>query len=301
MNATALQPATPRSTLAVNTPAKINLTLRVIVKRNDGFHDLQSLVIGVDLCDRLDCALTEHGPTLHCSDPALCTDDNLVLRSIRELARQHHITPTIQMELTKRIPIGAGLGGGSSDAAATLQICNQLWDLRLSKDELASVGTEIGSDVPLFFSLPSAVIRGRGEHVQSISMAWKGWVALVQTGETVSTAEVYRQWKKEDSVEVSPEVIEEIQRAQSAGEIMKLSFNDLEQAVFKLYPNVAAIFTRLNSLSSGTFRLTGAGSVFYQLFDDQNTAHDTVATIKEELPDVTCTVVAAPVVSTQAL
>lgn len=301
MNATALQPTQPPSTLTVYTPAKINLTLRVLGQRDDGFHNLQSLVMGVDLCDRLDCTRTSQGQlTIHCSDPALTSQDNLVIRAARKLAQLHRVTPSMKIELTKRIPIGAGLGGGSSDAAATLQVCNDLWNLQLSKDELASIGSAIGSDVPLFFSLPSALISGRGEVVNPAPLQWKGWILLVLSGETVSTPAVYDAWKKEDCADISPDVTEQIQNATKASGITPLLFNDLEQAVFKLHPKVAEVFTKLNRLSTGTFRLTGAGSVFFQLFDHQEAAQDAVMKINEELPGVTCNVVAAPTVNTQA-
>lgn len=296
MNATSLQPTPPRATLALHTPAKINLTLRVLGKREDSFHELQSLVMGVDLCDHLDCSRAIDGDlNFHCSDKSLDSHDNLVLQAIKIIAQSHHITPAMKIGLTKRIPIGAGLGGGSSDAAATLHLCNELWNLQLNKTELANLGSTIGSDVPLFFSLPSAVIRGRGEIVEPQPLSWKGWVLLVQTGEIVSTPAVYGNWKKEDCAEMFQERLADIPSTRSASVITSLLFNDLESAVFRLYPAVAEIYTQLNSLMSGHFRLTGAGSVFYQLFDHREDAHNTVVTISERLPDVTCTVVAAPV------
>ena len=300
MNATSRDISGLQTTVTAYTPAKINLTLHVLGARDDSYHNLHSLVIGVDLCDRVVCTQIDNaGVELVCSDASLNHPDNLASQAARHLARCCGIVPTLKIELTKHIPVGAGLGGGSSDAAATLRLCNDLWQLNLSPDDLSRIGAEIGSDIPLFFSLPVAVITGRGEQVEPVTMNWSGWVLLVQTGPVVSTTDVYHEWRKEDSIMVPRDRMETILQAQHAETITELLFNDLEPAVFRQSSRVAEVFQKVNRLSSGTFRVTGAGSILYQLFDHQEAAVDTTLKVKKEAPDVKCSVAAAPATYTQ--
>ena len=176
-------------------PAKLNLTLDVMGTRPDGFHELHSLLAGVDLCDRITCRLLDQpGVEVSCSDESLASANNLGVRAVEVLARHVGIDPAVSIHIEKRIPVAAGLGGGSSDAAGVLRICNELWHTGLSAEDLASIGAEIGSDVPLFFSLPSAVITGRGERVERVDMRWSGWALLARVNVPVSTAAVFRAW-----------------------------------------------------------------------------------------------------------
>ena len=157
--------------------AKINLTLDVLGKRDDGFHELESLVIGVDLRDSIRITPgRKPGVTLTCADQRLAGPDNLVCRAAEELAAFDGRQAALHVDLVKRIPLGAGMGGGSSDAAVTLHVCNRLWGLNHGHATLATVGARLGSDIPLFFSLPAAVITGRGEKVRPVKIRWSGWV-----------------------------------------------------------------------------------------------------------------------------
>jgi 4-diphosphocytidyl-2-C-methyl-D-erythritol kinase len=276
--------------------AKINLTLGVQGRREDGFHELRSLVIGVDLRDELHSRTSDElGFVLKCTDPDLAGSDNLVSRAVHDLAAHSGYTPSLQIELRKRIPIGAGMGGGSSDAAATLCLCNQLWGLGLDGNTLATVGAGLGSDVPLFFSLPAAIVTGRGERVEAVTMRWSGWALLVCPRIEVPTAEVYARWQKRDSVAYSPRVDEAIRNAGSADEISALVTNDLEEAVFRVSPGVARIHHRLSQLDCGRFTITGSGSAMYRLFDSYDAACHAASEIDKIGLDVVTAVAAAPV------
>ncbi len=183
------------------------------------------------------------------------------------------VAPGVTIELRKRLPIGAGLGGGSSDAAATLAICNHLWDLGLSRDELAGVGGKIGSDVAMFFSLPRAVMTGRGERVEPVDAGWSGWAVLVSSGAVVSTAQVYEAWRSGDKHGRATEALETALTAKSARELSGCLFNDLEGAVFRVSSAVKQCFDRLSAIGlAGRVRVTGAGSVLYVLEDDRDAA-----------------------------
>ncbi|UCE61678.1 MAG: 4-(cytidine 5'-diphospho)-2-C-methyl-D-erythritol kinase [Phycisphaerales bacterium] len=276
--------------------AKINLTLDVIGLRDDGFHEIRSLVIGIDVKDEVRCTRrSEPGFTLDCADSALCGDDNLILRAGTALADHTGTRTGLKIELLKRTPLGAGLGGGSSDAATMLRLCNRLWGLGLDDAGLAEVGSSIGSDVPLFLSLPSAVITGRGEQVELVSLSWSGWVLLVFAGGGVSTADVYREWRTVDSSQVPGGMDAAILRATTADELSKLVSNQLQPAVFRVSPSIARTHQQLQRLGFGPMTVSGAGSTMYRLFDDKNDACHIAAEIEHQGLDVATQVVAAPV------
>lgn len=282
--------------LSAHACAKINLTLEVRGRRGDGYHELRSLVIGVDLRDRVCCrAESQPSVTLSCSNPTLENADNLTVRAAESLARRLGRDPSIHIALEKSIPVASGLGGGSSDAATTLRLCNDLWQAGLEPSELATVGANLGSDIPLFFSLPGAVITGRGEEVEPVRLGWSGWVLLVFVDVAVSTAEVYRVWRSSDVAGRPRGTDGAIVRARTAEEISGLLVNDLEPAVFRVSPAVARAAEALDRAHIGPVRVTGAGSTLYRLFDEKEGARQAAADIERLQLDVTTKVVAAPV------
>ena len=283
-------------TLRADAPAKINLTLEVLGRRDDGYHELRSLVIGVDLADRVRCRTSSvPGISLHCDDPALNHGDNLAARAARTLAERCDREPALRIDLQKRIPVGGGLGGGSSDAATTLRLCDSLWQTGLDQTELAAIGAELGSDVPLFFSLPSAVIEGRGERVSPVRLQWSGWALLVCPPIAVSTAEVYRAWRPDDSRRFLSGTDRDILYAASAAELSGLLSNHLEPAVFRVCPTVYSLREALTFLDLTSVHVTGSGSALYCLFDDPEPALRAANKIQERWSHVTTVVAAAPV------
>jgi 4-diphosphocytidyl-2-C-methyl-D-erythritol kinase len=266
-------------------PAKINLTLRVGSRRSDGFHAVESLVVGVGLTDELRFA--EAGPgeiSVSCSDAGVPSDDgNLVVRAARSLADRTGTTRGARISLTKAIPIGGGLGGGSSDAAVALRALNDLWGTGWSDPALADLGAEVGSDVPLFFHLPSAWVRGRGEVVEPRPLAWAAWVVLLFGGVCVSTKEVYAAWDQLLHIQPaggaadlgrgrSEDAPARIARSSRAEQVRPCLFNDLEPAVFHVAPGVRALFDRACELGAPQPRISGAGSTIYTLHDKQEEA-----------------------------
>lgn len=295
---TALDTTMAPPSATATAPAKINLTLDILGKREDGFHELRSLVIGVALGDVVRCGLHDHaGIELSCADPDLATRENLAYQAAMALARNVGREPALGIEIEKHIPVGGGLGGGSSDAATTLKLCNRLWNLGFTPKELAAIGAAIGSDVPLFFSLPAAVMTGRGGQVKQVEMLWSGWVLLVHTGVFVPTVEVYRKWDASDTARLPRGTDAAIVRASTALEIAPLLSNHLEPAVFRVAPAVKRVFDELNSAGVGPMRVTGAGSTLYRLFDkdQKKAAHQAARNIEDIFRDVTTAVVAAPV------
>lgn len=288
--------ASRRAGIRGDAPAKINLTLEVLGLRDDGYHELRSLVIGIDLTDRVLCRTSPiPGISVHCDDPTLNHNDNLAVRAARTLAQRCNREPDLRIELHKRIPVGSGLGGGSSDAALTLRLCNSLWQTGLDQTELAAIGAELGSDVPLFFSLPSAVIEGRGERVSPVRLRWSGWVLLICPPIPVSTAEVYRAYRPGDSDGCPSGTDRDILHATSAAELSELLSNHLEPAVFRVCPTVYSLRGVLTFLDLPSVHVTGSGSALYCLFDDPQPALSAANKIQERWSQVTTVVAAAPV------
>ena len=294
MSAAALN-TTMTATATASAPAKINLTLDVLGWREDGLHELRSLIIGVDLIDQVTCRLRDKpGLLLTCDDPTLQSEDNLAYRAAVKLAGRLGCDPALQIDIEKSIPVGAGLGGGSSDAATTLRLCNELWGNRVTQDELATIGADLGSDVPLFFSLPAVVVTGRGERVEPAAMRWSGWVLLALVDAVVSTADVYRAWRPNDAAGLPTGTDERIARAATAAEISAMLSNHLTPAVFRVSPPVARANDELNQAGLGPMHVTGTGSTLYRLFDEREAACGAASRIEELQLGVTTAVVAAP-------
>ncbi len=158
--------------------AKLNLTLEVIRKREDGYHDLASIIQTVQLHDVLEFSDSET-IDFECSDETLAGDDNLVLQAAETLQKVAGVRQGAKINLNKRIPVSAGLGGGSADAAATLRGLNRLWNLGLSETELVEIATEVGSDVPFLVCGGTAIVSGRGERLERLPAPEHGWFVIV--------------------------------------------------------------------------------------------------------------------------
>ncbi len=275
--------------------AKINLTLGVRGKRPDGYHEIESVVIGIGLHDTVRCQRNDGaGVTVTCSDPTIPSSENLALLAVNLLARRVNSHPHVQIELQKTIPIGGGLGGGSSDAATVLQLCNRLWNVGLEGKALAELGASIGSDVPLFFSLPVAVVTGRGEHVESATLRWTGWVLLVFAEQVVPTPEVYAAFRETDISDRRSSVNSDVLHASTAETLSSMLYNDLESAVIRVAPEVGRLRQQLDGLGMGCWRISGAGSTLFRLFDEQQTAVEAAQRVAQQTGKQTA-VVAAPV------
>src|SRR5262245_25269387 len=180
--------------VVVQTPAKVNLFLEVHRRRPDGYHELSSLMITVGLFDSLELSESSSGEVrLECDLPGLSTGpDNLVVRAAEMIRSRFGVTSGLEMRLSKRIPMQAGLAGGSSDAAATLLGLNSLWRLGQSAAQLGALGAELGSDVTFFFHGPAAWCTGRGETVEPLKPGRPLDLVLVCPNVGLSTAEVFR-------------------------------------------------------------------------------------------------------------
>lgn len=270
-----------RKSLQIATPAKINLTLAVRERRPDGFHEIESWIAPIALYDTLSFAKAGEWALDVCphSSTIPSGESNLVTRAARALADASGLPCQAQVTLQKQIPAGAGLGGGSSNAAATLLGLNQLWNLKWPVEQLSPIAASLGSDVPLFLDPRPVIVRGRGEIIETLSEPWSGWVALVIPPFGLSTADVYRR-----HAELSPDPIPRnqpwLQTPLDASTLGRGLFNDLESAAFAIEPRLARLRSTLDSALRRPVRMTGSGSCLFSIFDSQNETETWMAAAK---------------------
>src|SRR6266704_4386739 len=167
--------------MQVFAPAKINLSLKILGRRDDDFHEIETLIVPISLCDEMKIEKKEGGIEFRCDDPSVpMSDDNLVIRAAKSFFVATKLEPAVSIELKKKIPHGAGLGGGSSDAASVLLALNELFETKLSPEALAKMAAAIGSDVPFFIFESAASCRGRGELVTPIQSREKLSILLLK-------------------------------------------------------------------------------------------------------------------------
>jgi len=266
------------ATVTVRSPAKVNWCLRVLGRRRDGFHDILSLVSAISLSDELVIADGDaDGIELLCDHPQLPTDQrNLIVKAGMLLARAAGINPRATCRLHKRIPIGGGLGGGSSNGAAALMAFNRLWDLGWSIDELAPLAADLGSDVSFFLRGGSAVMSGRGEKIRPVRLQWDGWLVLLLPPFATSTAEVYRAWRPPATPPASTLLDEvlggvDVLRVNSE-QLMAAAYNMLEPPLLTVCPQTGPLLDALSRLAGRAVRVSGSGSTLFTAYDSRDEA-----------------------------
>lgn len=232
----------------------------------------------VQLEDALELSLSDHHSTitLRCDEPSLKTDaSNLVYRAAAAVLEGAGRTVGLDIVLAKRIPMGAGLGGGSSDAAATIIGLNRLLNLGWSTEKMAYLGQTLGSDVPFFFSAPSAIVEGRGEKVVPVQIKGSRWVILVNPGFPIETKWAYQQLSvSRTGVQPLSDVHAGLGKTceLSWEEVFQAAENDFEATVFKAHPDLYKIKQRLLADGAETALLSGSGATVFGVFRDETTA-----------------------------
>lgn len=257
--------AVPQS-LVIAAPAKLNLFLEITGKRPDGYHEIETLILAVDWFDTLELTATKSFEIrLQCSDSNLPTDaKNLVYRAAEKLLPNGGI----DIRLTKRIPNEAGMGGGSSDAAATLKAINELKKLGKSKEELGAMAAKLGSDVGFFLTPQAGWCTGRGEIVEAIAVKHQFHFVVVKPAVGCPTAEVY----KRVTVPAFPRQGTDVRKALVQGDPEKLAatmFNLLQEPAFEVAPAVGTVFERLNNCRPLGVQVTGSGSAVFAVCRDR--------------------------------
>jgi 4-diphosphocytidyl-2-C-methyl-D-erythritol kinase len=269
----------------VFTPAKINLILRILDKRSDGYHNVWSVMETVGLVDELRLCLVPGltGIRFRCDHPSVPADArNLVVRAAQAVLDRAAVHQGLDIQLQKRIPIGAGLGGGSSNAAGTIAGLNELLRLGWSREEQIRLGAMLGSDVPFFFVAPSAQVSGRGEHVSAFTIHGDRWVVLVNPGFAVDTGWAYAQLASRG---LSAHPLSEPHRrlaSRSAAtwhEIIPMMENDFEAALAPTHAIFSDLKRRLLDAGAEAAMLSGSGSTVFGLFREERKARHAKAAL----------------------
>ncbi len=282
-------------TVEVNAPAKLNLFLEVLARRDDGFHEIVTLMTAVDIFDTLRFAPNTDGairltchwagglralchrpasepsrrPTPRNDDPNTNDlgdlpegTDNIVARAVQQLRRRAGVEHGASIFLLKRIPSAAGLGGASSDAAAALAAANEAWNIRWSHEKLADVAAELGSDIPFFFAEGAAVCRGRGETIERIEGLPRLNFVIVRPPAGLSTAEVYKACR----VAERPADVKELLNALRAGNLTaagRCFVNRLQETATRLSPWIARVQQEFDRMDLPGHQMSGSGTSYF--------------------------------------
>ena len=266
------------SNVRVCAPAKVNLILRVLDRRTDGYHNLWSLMQTVALEDELHIDLQSDttGVRLRCDDPTLPTDGrNLVARAADVVLERAGLSIGLDIRIVKRIPVSAGLGGGSSDAAATIVGLNRLLALGWSASQMAEVGQVLGSDVPFFFFAPTARVRARGEDVAPLRLVGERWIVLVNPGFPIETRWAYDRLSTTRSgmTALSQGITGLAGKTQVTWEdILPLMENDFEPALAPTHHVLEKMKRGLLSHGAEAALLSGSGATVFGVFPHEESA-----------------------------
>ncbi|ESP62718.1 4-diphosphocytidyl-2-C-methyl-D-erythritol kinase [Smithella sp. ME-1] len=264
-------------------PAKINIFLRVLRKRDDGYHDIFSLMQKITLCDELIFSPRPKGIVLHCTGINLpANNKNLVVRATRAIFDYCDYPGGMEITLHKKIPLTAGLGGGSSDAATTLMALNKICSFKLKKNELIKIGAKIGADVPFFIFGNAALVSGIGDKLKHLRNLPQIDLLLIKPPFELSTKMVYEnlnlrltRWKNSYSI---PQFL-------VLGDIVHLLHNDLESVSLELHPELADLKKMLLRHGALGALMSGSGPTVFGIFRNGKEAKQALEVIEKEVPD----------------
>jgi len=263
------------SSLSLKSYAKVNLFLEVLGKRSDGYHEIESLIQEISLCDNI---LLEDKPmdiTILCPNKKInipSNHNNLAYKAANLLMAKFSIKKGIAITIDKKIPVGSGLGGGSSNAASVLKGLNQLWNIGLKNAQLQELGAEIGSDVPFFINGKAALVKGRGVKINTYFTMPKIWLVLVIPTISVSTKWAYGRLDRELTKNINSARLPRLKKLQ-VKDIVNNLFNRLEGVVFKEYPLIKTIKEKIIACGASGALMSGTGSAVFGIVSSKNKAY----------------------------
>lgn len=267
----------------VFSPAKINLFLRVLRKRDDGYHDIVSVMQPISLYDEITIEMENgSGIILSCDNVSIpCDRTNLAYRAASEFFRSTGINRKLSITIKKKIPVAAGLGGGSSNAAAVLKALNEITSQNISTGKLIEIGAFIGSDVPFFIAGKSCIARGRGESLEAIGLT-KFWYILINPGFPVSTQWAYQNLNLTNSNEDINMNISKVLPEDTVGiqHLQRLLSNDLEEVTIGKYPEIKEIKGALSAVGAAGELMSGSGPTVFGIFPDKDKAEEAFGLLK---------------------
>ena len=274
--------------LTLEARAKINLTLDIVNKREDGFHNVSMVMQTISLCDTLHFKVIEKGIKLNSNNPRLPKDErNIIYKSAKLLLEQTKVDKGIEVYVKKRIPIAAGLAGGSSNAASTIIALNKLWNLNLEDKSILEIGAKIGADVPFCMIEGTALAEGVGDVLTNLDPLPKFYVVLVKTSIRISTPWAYSLVNVK-SIKNHPENLKMIEGIQG-GDVQMITSkmrNVFEDFIFKKYPRLTDIKEKMIRLGALNSLMSGSGPTIYGLFEDEKTAKNAYSELKKSYKEV---------------
>ena len=276
--------------MKIRAPAKVNLGLRVIGRRPNGYHLVDTIIVPVSLYDEIEITKTRRSRKgaagskqleVTCDHPSVpAGEKNLAYQAARLLLKEKNILEGVRIHINKRIPVGAGLGGGSSDAAAVLLGLNRLLHLNYSSKELERISLSLGADVPFFIKAVPARARGIGERLTPIKGLPKLWLIILYPGFSVSTAWVYRNLRLKLT---KPRLNNSINSLLgTADQIRRLLVNDLESVIVSRYPKISSFKEDLTRAGAVGVLMSGSGSSVFGVFDSRQRARQALCRLREE-------------------
>lgn len=287
--------------LTKTSPCKVNLLLNILGKRTDGFHELETVMQPIGLCDELTFEPIAGATTLTCSEPALPTDGgNLVVRAARAFFERSGLAGGVRMHLEKKIPMAAGLGGGSGNAATTLLALNELHGQLLTPEQLHAEAAALGSDIPFFLQTQPALATGRGEHIQSLApfpgLAGCAFL-LVHPGFGIATAWAYKELARfPEALNGRPGRAAQLVEALNSGDLRAASrefYNSLEAPALEKYPWLAVLQDFLRENGAAAALMSGSGSTTFAITHDLCGAQELEERVREKFGRCWTAVVAA--------
>ena len=267
--------------MVFRSPAKLNLYLQVIRKRRDNYHEIKSIFERISLCDTISIKpLPEKVIRVRASGhPVPRGENNLAFRAAQLLQERCSVKNGAEIKIVKRIPVGSGMGGGSSNAASVLLALNKLWKLNLPREKLAELAQEIGSDVPFFIhDLPFALIGGRGEKVKPIKKlgSLRLWHIIIVPKINVSTPYIYAEFDKQKVRLTKPKydvnILTSVLQKKGHPLIAGALFNSLEQVTTGLYPGLVKVKEKLAKLAVKSILMSGSGPAIFGIVSSQEKA-----------------------------
>lgn len=264
----------PRN-ISLKSPAKLNLTLKVLPKRADGFHNIESIFQKINLCDQLAISVTENGCCELSVDGMVLPEENTVTKAFALFEERVKTGKGVKVQLNKIIPSGAGMGGGSSDAATMLQGLNALFDARLSDEELFLMAEKIGSDVPFFLGNSCALVSGRGEIIKPITSRSDICFVVVCPEVHCSTKEAYAlvdQWQQNHEDDACWLKFSELEKEYRQSVKNWRFFNSFTKPIFAEYAQIEQALKDVRSCGADFAEMTGSGSTVFGVFESEEKA-----------------------------
>ncbi|NQU09522.1 4-(cytidine 5'-diphospho)-2-C-methyl-D-erythritol kinase [bacterium] len=280
-------PSAPEHALRLVSPAKINLYLRIVGRRPDGYHDLETVMVPLEFGDEIVLASAPDGIHFESDDPRLPSDSrNLAVRAAELVRHRFAVRQGVAIRLRKRIPIAAGLAGGSSNAATMLQGLNRLWNLNASAADLGELAGQMGSDINFFLQTSAALCRGRGEQVTPVPCRAAPAVLLINPGFGIATKWAYTRWAElAETLTVSSPPASVLLRALETTDVAGIGralYNSLELPALRKFPVLGLLKEALRSAGAAGTLMTGSGATVFGLFAERAAAERAATAIRVE-------------------